>query len=134
MVGVSALPVLTNVWTRAPYGHAYDLGWHRAVINFGAVRTRGVALAPVPGQGVEVFIPWSELYPDGIPADSRVALAAVLVNDDGGYTSNQALPPFPAATANPGRAATPLPGFVVYTLDSDGDGAIDGDQPPAPNP
>jgi alkaline phosphatase len=115
---------------RAPFGAGGDLGWHHAAINYGAVRTRGVALAPVPGQGLEVFVPWDELYPGGVPAGARVALAAVLVNDDGGYTSNQALPPFPAAAANPGRAPTALPGVVVYELDADGDGTIDGDAPP----
>jgi alkaline phosphatase len=116
---------------RAPFGAAGNLGWHNAAINFGAVRTGGAALAPVPGQGVEVFIPWSELYPDGIPADPRVALAAVMVNDDGGYTSNQALPSFAGAIANPGRATIALPGVVVYRLDGDGDGVIDGDLPPS---
>jgi alkaline phosphatase len=115
---------------RAPFGSPADLGWQHAAINFGAVRTRGGPLTPVPGQGLEVFVPWHELYPDGVPAGARVALAAILVNDDGGYTSNQALPPFAAAAANPGRVPTPLPGIVVYELDSDGDGAVDGDSPP----
>jgi alkaline phosphatase len=105
---------------RSPYGDDDDLGWQHAAINFGAVRTRGAPLAATPGQGMEVLVPWNELYPDGRPRGARVAIAAVLVNDDGGYTSNQALPPFAAGTANPGRTATSLPGVVVYELDPDG--------------
>lgn len=115
---------------RAPYGEPADLGWRRASVNFGAVRTRGAPLAPVPGQGLEAFIPWPELYPAGLPPGARVAVAVVLVNSDGGHTSNQALPSFPPGTANPGRAVTPLPGVVLYMLDANGDGAVDGDTPP----
>lgn len=115
---------------RPPYGARDDLGWRRAAVNLGAVRVRDVAVAPVAGQGVEVMVPWSELYPDGPPPRARVALAALLVNSDGGHTSNQALPPFPAGTANPGRALVPLPGVVIYELDQDGDGVMDGDAPP----
>ena len=44
-------------------------------------------------------------------------LKPILVNSDGGYTSNQALPPFPAGTANPGRAGVALPGIAVYDID-----------------
>lgn len=115
---------------RAPFGVPDNLGWHGAAVNFGAVRVNDVALEPMPGQGLETFIAWSKLYPDGFPAGARVALAAVLVNTDGGHTSNQALPPFPAGTANPGRTRVPLPGVVLYDLDSDGDGTVDGATPP----
>jgi alkaline phosphatase len=115
---------------RAPYGAPADLGWHGAAINFGSVRTTGVAIAPVAGQGMEVFVPWAALYPAGRPAGARVGVAAVLVNSDGGYSSNQALPPFPAGTPNPGRTVTALPGVVLYDVDHDGDGVVDGDQPP----
>jgi alkaline phosphatase len=115
---------------RPPYGRGDDLGWLPAAINFGAVRTRTTALPAAAGQGLEAFIEWPVLYPAGIPAGARVALAAVLVNGDGGFVSNQALPPFPEGTANPGRAATALPGVVVFTLDGNGDGVIDADQPP----
>ncbi len=115
---------------RVPFGAAEDLGWRRAALNFGAVRARATPLVRMPGQGLEAFVPWVELYPGGVPVGARVALAAVLVNSDGGHTSNQALPSFPAGTANPGRVVTPLPGFVVYELDSNADGVVDGDAPP----
>lgn len=115
---------------REPFGYPDDLGWRRAALNFGAVRVRGTALASVPGQGLEAFVPWAELYPDGVPVGARLALAAVLVNSDGGHTSNQALPSFPPGTENPGRRGTPLPGVVLYELDADRDGVIDGDAAP----
>ena len=86
---------------RAPYGAPGDLGWHGVAINFGAVRTLDAAVTPTPGQGLEAFVPCTTLYPDGRPPGAQVAVAAVLVNSDGGYTSNQALPPFPAGTPNP---------------------------------
>jgi alkaline phosphatase len=115
---------------REPYGMPSDLGWRRAALNFGAVRVRATPLTPVPGQGMEGFVPWAELYPDGVPVGARVAVAAVLVNSDGGHTSNQALPSFPPGTANPGRAVTPLPGVVVYEIDANRDGVVDGDASP----
>jgi len=120
---------------RAPFGDASDLGWYPSVINFGGdVRTSTTPRAPIAGQGLEVFVPWSTLYPGGVPAGAKVAVAAVMVNTDGGYTSNQALPAFATSTANPGRTVTPLPGVVVYELDHDGDGTIDGDEPPTVRP
>jgi hypothetical protein len=116
---------------RDPFGHPDNLGWRRTALNYGTVRVRNTPLASVPGQGMEAFIPWHELYVDGIvPVGARVGLAAVLVNSDGGHTSNQALPSFPPGTANPGRAVTPLPGVVVYELDANRDGIVDGDAPP----
>ena len=59
-------------------------------------------------------------------ADAAIDLVAFLVNDDGSFLSNHALPPFPDQAENPGAAATPLPGVVRFTLDSDGDGRPDG--------
>jgi len=115
---------------REPFGFPDNLGWRRTAMNFGAVRVRGTPLTRVPGQGMEAFVPWVELYPDGVPVGAKVGLAAVLVNSDGGHTSNQALPSFPVGTANPGRAVTALPGVVVYELDANRDGVVDGDAPP----
>jgi alkaline phosphatase len=114
---------------RAPYGQPGDLGWYGIASNFGdGIKTDpepAPPTVPIPGRGWEVHVPWATLYPDGIPAGATLAIAAVLVNDDGGYTSNQALPSFPPGTANPGRVITALPGVVVFTADADGDGAPD---------
>jgi hypothetical protein len=74
-------------------------------------------------------VPFGQLYPallGKVPANATLAIAVVLVNDDGGFTSNQALPPFDAGTANPGRTVTRLPGVVRFTVDPDGDGVPDG--------
>ncbi len=91
-----------------------DLPWLGTAVNFGeGVRAAGAAIAPVPGEGLEVFIPWSTLLPDGeAPPGTTIGVVVILVNSDGGYASNQALPPFPAGTENPGRAVVQLPGYV----------------------
>lgn len=119
---------------RAPFGLPDDLGWHGVAINFGEdVRARDAALTASAGEGLEAFIPWDRLYPDlggAVPTGATLSLAAVLVNDDGDFTSNQALPPFPAGTANPGATLTALPGLVVWTVDADNDGTADGDAAP----
>jgi alkaline phosphatase len=115
---------------RPPFGRPDDLAWLPAAVNFGAVRPRDEPFAPLPGQGLEAFVPMAQLYPAGLPVGAKVGVAVVLVNDDGGHTSNQALPPFPAGTANPGRTLTPLPGIAVYELDHDRDGVVDGATPP----
>ncbi len=116
---------------RAPVGQPSDLGWLRAAMNFGAVRTRGAPIAPVAGQGLEAFVPWAALYPGGVvPPGATLRLAAVLVDTTGGFTSNQFLPSLPVGSHNPGTALTPLPGVIEYVLDGDGDGVVDGDRPP----
>ena len=114
---------------RAPYGSASNLGWFGVATNFGddtkSIANPAPPLAPIAERGFEAHIAWDRLYPAGLPPGARLAVAAVLVNDDGGYTSNQALPPFPAGTANPARTPTALPGIVVFTVDSNGDGVVD---------
>lgn len=110
----------------APVGSPGDLSWLGAAVNFGdGVRTRAVALGATPGAGLEVHIPWRALYPaldTGVPPGGVLGITVVLVNDDGGYTSNQALPPWPAGTANPGRATTTLPGIARFEVDANTDG------------
>jgi alkaline phosphatase len=122
----------------APVGDPADLWWYGAAVNYGeGVRVRGGAAAAVPGEGLEALIPWTALYPTlggGVPPGATVGIAALLVNDDGGYTSNQALPPFAADTANPGRTAVPLPGLVRFQVDADTDGTADGAQAPVTLP
>jgi len=116
---------------RPPTGQPSNLGWLRAAINFGAVRTRATPVGPVPGQGLEAFVPWAMLYPGGVvPRGARLRLAAVMTNTTGEFTSNQFLPPLPVGAGNPGVTAVGLPGVVEYVVDRDGDGVVDGDQPP----
>jgi hypothetical protein len=113
----------------APLGQSDNLGWLTAVTNFGeGVRTRSV-ITPIAGEGFEAFVPWTSLYPTlagGVPVGATIAIAAVLVNDDGGYTSNQALPPFPATVGSPARTEVALPGVVRFVVDSNQDGIGDG--------
>lgn len=117
-----------------PLGSPNDFGWYGAAINFDdGVRARAAAASPVSGSGLEAYVPWTALYPNGngqVPPGATISIAVVLVNDDGGYTSNQTLPPLPAGSANPGRAAIALPAVVRFTVDSNGDGVADGDTAP----
>jgi alkaline phosphatase len=105
---------------RAPYGAANNLGWFGLAMNFGDDTKSITSPAPpktaLANRGFEAHIPWEQLYPAGKPATPRLAISVVLVNDDGGYTSNQALPSFPAGTANPARVPTALPGIVVIDV------------------
>lgn len=116
-----------------PLGLLSQFGWQVAATNFGeGVRAHGAA-SPEAGEGFEVFVPWSVLYPDlggSVPVGAQIALAAVMVNDDGGYASNQALPPFASTAESPARNEVALPGVVAFTVDSDSDGVGDGDSTP----
>jgi alkaline phosphatase len=114
---------------RPPYGQPDNLGWFGVATNFRPGAKAQPAPAPptaaITGAGFEAHVPWSTLYPPGVPVGATLAIAVVLVNDDGGYTSNQALPPFPAGTSNPGRTLTALPGVVTFTIDGNADGIVD---------
>ena len=105
---------------RAPYGYSDNLGWYGVAMSFDeevkAKPSPAPARAVVPGRGFEAHLAWRQLYPDGKPAMPKLAIAAILVNDDGGYTSNQTLPPFPANTPNPARIPVALPGVVVVDI------------------
>lgn len=114
----------------SPHGASHDLGWHGAAFNFGEeVRSHGEALPLRPGEGLETFIRWSTLFPEipggKIPSSAQVAVAAILVNSDGSYISNQALPSFAEGSENPGADSTAMPGVATLVLDSDGDGEVD---------
>jgi len=120
-----------------PIGQPDDLWWYGAATNFGeGVRTRGdpePPVAAIAGEGWEARVSWGDLYPGlggAVPAGATLGIAAVLVNTDGGYTSNQALPAFPEGTENPGRTMTALPGVVRFVLDTDLDGIADAALPP----
>ena len=119
---------------RPPFGDPSDLAWLAAATNFaGGTRTSSVAATPVAGAGYEIFIQWSVLYPDrtsGVPPGATVAITAAIVNDDGGFTSNQLLPALPASSDNPGRGGATWPAVVRFVVDSDGDGQGDGDAAP----
>lgn len=119
----------------APYGDAADLSWYGIAATFGEpVRSTGPVVPGADGEGLEFFVTWDPLYPDGggaVPVSGQVAIAVVLTNDDGGFLSNQALPSFAADLDNPGRSATLLPGVVIVPIDADGDGVGDGDAAPS---
>jgi alkaline phosphatase len=113
-----------------PYGgELTNLAWLPATATFGQdVRADAAAISPVSGEGLELAVPWTVLYPDlagGVPPGATVAAAVVLVNSSGTTLSNQALPPY----ASEGDAA--LSGVVTFTVDSDKDGVGDGDSEPA---
>jgi alkaline phosphatase len=110
-------------------GAADNFFWTAVSTNFGEGVRSDVASAAVSDEGWEVHVPWRALFPtlEGrVPAGATLAIAAVLVNDDGGFLSNQVLPPFPSGTENPGRTGAALPGVVVFDVDVNADG-IPGD-------
>jgi hypothetical protein len=141
-------PHLEDLWDdaglrglRPPMGSADDLSWYGAATNFGdGVRTRGSAGAPstpVPGEGWEARVDWSVLFPElggAVPVGAAIGVAAILVDDEGSYASNQALPPFPAGAPNPGRSTVPLPAVVRFVVDADLDGVGDGQLTPSITP
>jgi hypothetical protein len=110
-----------------------DLIAGTVAIEFGeAVISGGEPLPVQAGEGMDVFIPWASLYPQGktpVPAGATLAIAVVLASADGTTLSNQALPPYPTADS-PGAQLTPLPGVVVFRVDANGDGIADGASPP----
>lgn len=117
--------------TTEGYGAPNDLWWLTAGINFAdSVRVSGNAGTTITEHGVEIFVPWSSLYPEekaGIPINASVSVAALMVNSDGTTLSNQALPPY---AEDPGSDETALPGVVHFILDSNSDGSPDGDLAP----
>ena len=70
--------------------------------------------------GWEVWIPWSEFYPDGIPTTGlSIGVVAVMANIDGTYASNQALPSLDSAD-EPGTDAVALSSAVLLQVDATG--------------
>jgi alkaline phosphatase len=103
-----------------------DLHWLPAVSNYddGNI-AEGAAAADAAGtglteNGLETSLPWSSLFPTGLPsAGTTVAVSVVLVNDGGDWASNQALPGL-SSSAEPGSAALDI--IQVASLDVDGSG------------
>lgn len=80
---------------RPPYGVGNSLGRLRVASNFADdVRSKGEITAPESKRGFELFITWDQLYPEGRPADPRLAVWAMQVHE-GGMLSGQSLPPWP---------------------------------------
>ncbi len=111
---------------QAPRGLPEDLAWRLSTINFddGNVADRTPALdGRAPGEtegGMEVFVPWSELWDGGLPTSgASVALFVSLSNTDGSQMSNQALPAY-ATSAAPSPDAIPVSAVVGLTIDSSG--------------
>jgi alkaline phosphatase len=117
-------PPLEEAWgdaglrgLRPPFGNPDDLGWSGVAVAFAGSALSGEDGASMtPGRGLELRVPWAELFPGGVPDGARLGVAAVLVSGDGSYLSNQALPPFPAGTGNPGEAGAVLPGVVEWSV------------------
>ncbi|GDX79695.1 hypothetical protein LBMAG42_15060 [Deltaproteobacteria bacterium] len=104
-----------------------DLGWLPGVSNFDDGNVANGAAASDAGatglteNGFEALIPWSSVFPTGLPAaGTTVAVSVVLVNNAGDYASNQALPPL-AVADEPGAGTVSL--AQVVTLAVDGLGA-----------
>ena len=121
------------------FGRLDDLAWRPVASAVHELARTSAFDVPVgaPLTGLELQVPLAELYPERadaltpVPPGAAIAVAVVLVNDDGGFLSNQALPPFPAETVeNPGAAETALPGVARFILDPNGDGRPDGDEAP----
>jgi len=114
-------------------GEPDNFFWAVAFHNFGEGVRGDVGMPVIPGHGVELLLPWEDLYPGlakgQVPQGARVAVSALIVNDDGSHISNQALPTFPPGTS-PGFAPVQLPGVVVFDVDTDADGLPDGDRAP----
>lgn len=104
-----------------------DLWWLNAAVNVddGNVAINGEAAsdAAAPGlteHGLEAWVPWEVLWSDGV-ADTglRLGVVVLLVDADGDYTSNQALPPLTDA-AEPGEDEVAIRSAVVLEVDGDG--------------
>ena len=121
-----------------PYGQVNRFEPYDAIVSFGdGVRTDNSPRAPQPLEGMEIFIPWGQLYTHlqgAVPPRSRLALAVALVSQDGSVISNQSLPPFPGPARTTSGDVVRLPAFVVFSVDENGDWIGDGETPPVITP
>ena len=106
------------------------LSWLAAINNFDDGNIAEGAAAADAGatglteNGMETLLPWTSLFPLGLPAGgTTVAVSVVLVNYGGDWGSNQALPGL-ASSTEPG--ADPIEIVQVATLSVDGSGVATG--------
>jgi alkaline phosphatase len=107
-------------------GDPLDFGWYESVLNFDdgneslwddpAPDALGTGLTV---DGVEALLPWDSLLPGGLTSSTTVAVAAVLVNTDGTWISNQALPPYADGTEAGSGTATVI-AEVALDIGADG--------------
>lgn len=108
---------------RPPFGDEMNLWWGEATVNFEMDRVANGRPAVEAGamgateHGMEVFVPWPAVYPEGLPTDgARIGVFVTLSDARGEHLSTQALPPY--ATA-PGDVPAAVPVAQVVVLDVD---------------
>ncbi len=118
----------------APLGVEDDFAWFGLALNFDdgniAENLWGVnqpatdagAVGATIG-GMEFVIPWTRIFPDGIPADTRIGAFALLSNEDGDHLSNQLLPPA-ETSADVGAGIASVNNVVLLDLNADGTPAL----------
>lgn len=111
---------------RPPHGSPTNFWWQSTLMNFddgnlawGEPARDALDTGRTEG-GLEMRLPWSQLYPANLPtAGATLGVLVVLVNRDGSVASNQALPAWSSATA-PDPAALPVAQVVQISVDGDG--------------
>ncbi len=117
---------------REPWATDADWWWLNAAVNVddgnvavGGVEALDAGATGTTEGGLEFWVPWDAIYPDGLPGlASQVAVVAVLVNTTGEYASDQALPPLAAA---PSSGAAPIAITSALVMDLDDLGVMVGD-------
>jgi len=110
-----------------PRGLTDDFAWQLGVINYddGNVADREPArdAAAAPGLtqgGMEVFVPYAELWEEGLPASgAELGIFVTLSSASGDTMSNQALPAY-ATDSAPSPDDVPVQAVVTLTLDGSG--------------
>jgi hypothetical protein len=118
-----------------PLGQSNNLSWLHVASNPGyQVRTSATAPGtPRPGEGFEAHIPWRDLFADTggvVPPGTTVGVFCVLVNSDGTWVSNQALPAFAQATGPADGRFAPA-AVVRFLVDTNHDGVPDDPSQPS---
>ena len=107
-------------------GEPTNFGWWQGMSNFddGNVALSDPAVdAGATGEtenGYEMLLPWYSAFRTGMPAEgATIAVAVVMVNENGDFASNQALPPL-ADEAEVGRDTLRIVQVAVLTVDGAG--------------